>query len=529
MFKHGKLISGNKIIDNLSQENDMFGTIQKAENLISIFQDMPNEIDDIQMIGIYGEWGSGKTTYMKHVCNELNKIKNVDKKRVYKSIMFEAWKFEFDDSLHISLMECISETTSTIQEDILKDCFSFLKNIALNSKISLNVPFLNIVGLEVDTGKAIESTIYNNEPLSLYKKVEEFRKSYKKLIDDILIDQGVEKLVICIDDLDRCEPENVINLLSVIKHFFMYDERVKFICMLDKDAVSKAFLTKYGDVVKSKEYLEKIFDLNFTLMDSEDISKVINHYIESDEDTKLVEEFFKKMGIINPRRMIKILNRSLFLERFLFKTNKYKEIFIDSNGKIENENSNCKVGYNFKENSFLYSMLLYFVIYKEYYPDEFSKMFNFEEKLENLRNTFQAIKVERSTEPIFSVDSFFDIIRQDLNDFTVRVNGYILDYECTKNFSSYNNSPTLKVDPFFYIFMPFFKEHNVTDINVRKESLIISSRGIDNDIPYNFINMYYKENYINNTYSNTVDKRMFVIEQGTSINIYKLYKFVKDN
>ncbi|MGL5257094.1 MAG: KAP family P-loop NTPase fold protein, partial [Proteocatella sp.] len=370
MFKDNNisLLSGNKLIETLSDKNDMFGTIEKAKNLISIFSDMPNYIDDINMIGIYGEWGSGKTTYMNYVCKELNEIE-VNKKHIYKAISFEAWKYEFDDSLHLSLMECLSSSSTTIQKDILKDCFLFLKNIALNSKVSLKLP-LDMFSLDIDAGKTLEDTISQGMPVSLYGKLVKFREVYKSLINKILEENNVEKLVVCIDDLDRCEPENVINLLSMIKHFFSYDKdnRVTFICMLDKDAVSKAFLTKYGDVVKSKEYLEKIFDLNFTLKDSEDVSKLIKHYINTKEDAKLVEEFFKNMGILNPRRIIKVLNRSLFLERFLFKTGKDKDIFINIDPNLKCTN------YSFKENSFFYSLLLYFVIYKEYYPDEFNKM-----------------------------------------------------------------------------------------------------------------------------------------------------------
>lgn len=515
------LLSGNKLIETLSDKNDMFGTIEKAENLISIFRDMHDDIDNIKMIGIYGEWGSGKTTYMNYVCKELNEIKE-NESRIYKAISFEAWKFEFDDSLHISLMEFLSDFSTTIQEDILKDCFLFLKNIALNSKFSLKLP-LDISSLEIDTGKALEDAINNKKPLSLYGKLARFKRGYRSLITKILEENNVEKLVVCIDDLDRCEPENVINLLSMIKHFFSYDERVKFICMLDKDAVSKAFLTKYGDVVKSKEYLEKIFDLNFTLNDSEDASKLIKHYINMDEDATLVEEIFKNMGIINPRRMIKILNRSLFLERFLFKTDNHKGIFINTDCNPE-----C-INYSFKENSFFYSLLFYFVIYKEYYPDEFNKMFRFEEKLENIKNTRKIVKDSSGGEISFSEGHFQTIIKSDINKFIIRNRGVEVEYECIEGFETWKSMKNSNVNLFFYIFIPFFKEHSISYIDSNKELLIMTSRGLDGDYPYNFMNMYYKENYKNGNYDSQIDKKFFVVKPNTEINIYKLYKFVKDN
>ena len=144
------LLSGNKLIETLSNENDMFGTIEKAENLISIFRDMHNDIDDIKMIGIYGEWGSGKTTYMNYVCKELNEIKE-NESCIYKTVFFETLKYEMDNKLHLSLLECILESLpkNKIDEckEVLIECYSFLKNITLNSKVSLP-------GIEIDIGKA---------------------------------------------------------------------------------------------------------------------------------------------------------------------------------------------------------------------------------------------------------------------------------------------------------------------------------------------------------------------------------------
>lgn len=522
------LLSGNKLIETLSNENDMFGTIEKAENLISIFRDMHNDIDDIKMIGIYGEWGSGKTTYMKHICSRLKEL-NIDGKKIYKTVFFEAWKYEMDNKLHLSLLECILESLpkNKIDEckEVLIECYSFLKNITLNSKVSLP-------GIEIDIGKAgadiIRESIDRKKPISFYGEVNKFIESYKKVLDKIL--KKEENLVVCIDDLDRCEPENVINLLSMIKHFFTYDERVKFICMLDKDAVSKAFLTRYGDVVKSKEYLEKIFDLNFTLNDSEDVSKLIKHYVTKEEDSELVESFFKNMGILNPRRMIKILNRTLFLERFLFKTDKHNDIFINTD-----DNPEC-INYPFKENSFFYSLLLYFVIYKEYYPDEFNRMFNFEEKLENLKNTRKLVKSDSGWDVFLKGDVFFNIIDKNIiNAFIIKNRNSKVAYEQFLNFEKAENMETMKeskIDPLFYIAMPFFKENSFSNIDTNKEELIRASRGIDGDYPYNFMNIYYNESYdraYEIAYNGSNSRKFFNVKKDTEINIYKLYKFVKDN
>ncbi|MGL5257493.1 MAG: hypothetical protein ACRC76_10650, partial [Proteocatella sp.] len=189
--------------------------------------------------------------------------------------------------------------------------------------------------------------------------------------------------------------------------------------------------------------------------------------------------------------------------------------------------------YSFKENSFFYSLLLYFVIYKEYYPDEFNKMFNFEEKLENLKNTSKPFKNSAGWDRILNEDGFFTIIyKNNINAFIIKNTNSNVEYENFINFKNPETTEKSKVDPLFYIVMPFFKENSFSNIDQKKKELIMASRGIDGDYPYNFMNIYYNESYLgehDKVYNGHNLRKFFNVKEGTGINIYKLYKFVKDN
>ena len=61
------------------------------------------------VIGLYGEWGVGKTSLMKIICEKLNKEKT-------KSVWFDPWQHQFDESPALSLVHTLVETFEMREE-----------------------------------------------------------------------------------------------------------------------------------------------------------------------------------------------------------------------------------------------------------------------------------------------------------------------------------------------------------------------------------------------------------------------------
>lgn len=82
-------------------------------------------------------------------------------------------------------------------------------------------------------------------------------------MDEIKVEK-VNKLVIFIDELDRCNPQFAIKLLERIKHFFDND---KFIFVFSTNLNELQYTVKkfYGEGIDGYLYLDKFFDLQFTL------------------------------------------------------------------------------------------------------------------------------------------------------------------------------------------------------------------------------------------------------------------------
>lgn len=202
--------------------------------------------------------------------------------------------------------------------------------------------------LEFNASALVEE-ISKDEELTFYKALENFKTEFVSLEDFITKGNSPKYNIVFIDDLDRCEPEQVLNLLSAIKLFFTYGEKTIFFCGIDKKAVEQAVKTKYGEIVKANEYLEKIFDVSFSMPEHDDILKLVSVYFDDREiklgkfEGKLNEKiagFFRELNFTNPRRVKKVLNKYLILSNFktILKDNKYKDvipnIYVDEDGNF---------------------------------------------------------------------------------------------------------------------------------------------------------------------------------------------------
>lgn len=306
--------------EELTSENDFLGTIPKGDMIKGFLESLLNrpvikDKPDIQMIALYGEWGSGKTSLMQYVKSQL------DAKNSFKTIFFPAWEMEKDDNLSLSLLEAIIESEKGLDKTDIKDALLAIgKGIGkgLSAKIGpINLNFKEVIQSVEDYNTSL------TEDSSL-KRIQSFQEKYRDLEVAVLNKSKKEKLIVFIDDLDRCEPENVLDLLSVIKSFFKLGNQTVFICGFDEKAVDEAVKVKYNKVVKSGEYMEKIFDISFE-MPKPNINKMIRYYFKAlpefdhlteSEDIFEVINFFITMQFLNPRHLKKVLNQYLLLRYY---------------------------------------------------------------------------------------------------------------------------------------------------------------------------------------------------------------------
>jgi energy-coupling factor transporter ATP-binding protein EcfA2 len=222
-------------------------------------------------VGIFGRWGSGKTTLMKAIKRKLDRDESVV------SVWFPAWRYEKDPNLILPLLDVLREALEDRDRGergwaheaavaISRAGLAFLGGLRLSASLPVGV------GADLEVGKTIEAIRASRErpaPLSLY------HAGYRMLGGAIenLSAGGTRRVVIFIDDLDRCLPTNALDALESMKLFFDVEGCV-FVVGLDREIIERAVALKYRSIadegatqpsVSGSDYVKKIFQVPFTL------------------------------------------------------------------------------------------------------------------------------------------------------------------------------------------------------------------------------------------------------------------------
>lgn len=286
-------------------------------------------------IGVFGEWGSGKTSLMRLTENDL-KEKNT------KTVWFNAWKFDKAQDLRVALIHSILkeiENDKTASKKLKDKAVGLLKRVnwlglgrtAVTVGASLATPYLAILPLlsQVfsDSKKGSESLakILPDELLKdqsegkTLELIGEFEEEFKKLAMEYT---GADsRLVVFIDDLDRCLPEKALDILESIKLFLNVPQTV-FVIGTDVKVIENGLKQKYDEKSEelAKNYLDKIIQVPFRIppLSKKDI---IDHLIPS---LQIADEIKEYAFIIadagnNPRTIKRLLN-NIELQKILSKS-----------------------------------------------------------------------------------------------------------------------------------------------------------------------------------------------------------------
>lgn len=366
----------NKHIEKLDENNDFFGTLGKVNFIKTFITNYSKHLEKDNMLVLYGEWGSGKSTAIKAIEKALNEV---ELKKKYKTFYFNAWKYEKDNNLAFSLFEFLIDEIENdddykkyLQDKKKDTILKFGHDLLVGSLKGINIGFPFLMWNAGSLIKNLEDMEKEKKlKKSLYKKINDFENEFEALL-------GYEEektWIIFIDDLDRCEAENVLNLLSAIKLFFTLGKgKVIYFCGVDKNAVSKAVKVKYGEIIKSEEYLEKIFDISFNMSKDFQIVKLLNHYFpnENKDFIDKMERFFKEVKFKNPRHLKKVLNKYTIVREFKKDNQDNKLTKLIPNIRINGE------GY------FLSTVLvLYIIILFEFYHEKFKEIKDYDDKFAN--------------------------------------------------------------------------------------------------------------------------------------------------
>jgi len=216
-------------------------------------------------IGFQGEWGTGKTSLMNLVKEDLE-----DKKIATSWV--NSWEYalfkqpeEITPCVLKGLLENLIETckhkgwkNTQILDEAVKKVKNGLMQIAI-----LSAQFAT----KSLTGTTLDINTQENQP----REIADIKKEIQIIIDEIIRDKNnpVTKIVFFVDDLDRIDPPIAVGVLEALKNLFDIDKCV-FILAIDYEVVVKGLENKFGKKTESNErefrsFFDKIIQVPFTM------------------------------------------------------------------------------------------------------------------------------------------------------------------------------------------------------------------------------------------------------------------------
>lgn len=342
-------LEANDINIHNSLIDDKIGNQEYLSSLIRLI----SNIDDNEVICIDGDWGVGKTFLVKqliYLINHYNEDINQEQFKLVepeKDILinicnnnlvfyYNAW--ENDD--HSDVLESIiynilneypkykNEISSKFDKtEAIKEVLNILTKI-VSSKL-LNIDFSAEKIEKIKTFKDLSDEI---------NTYEERKSLFEELVNKILVDK---RMILVIDELDRCNPNFATKILEVIKHFYNLSNITVIIVSNNKE-LQNTIKQQYGQNFNSYTYLNRFFDYTMTIDNNRSIDYA-KKYLEFRAETYLPHDVFYAMT-----------------QKYKFSLrdcNRYRVLYDTAVDYIENDNKR-NFFFDKKENYCIYSIIL---------------------------------------------------------------------------------------------------------------------------------------------------------------------------
>ena len=306
-----------------SSEGDLLEIEKYTDGLIQFIEHSATPIT----IGIQGEWGSGKTSLLNTIKQDL-----CDKPSAkHYPIWINTWKYSLLSSPDETLIKIISGLVNQIGE-LTKN-----KNSEKSKKLFASVGsamkgFGGVMG--GFGGKAIEmageivETSATDKPEN--NSVEALQNALQAVINEAIETSDKKAFIFFIDDLDRLDPAVAVNILELIKNIFDLEKCI-FVLAIDYGVVIKGLVPKFGKMTDENEwefraFFDKIIQLPFSMpVANYNIRKYlqsllvnVNYFAKADlNDEKTIERIAEIVGFsvgTNPRALKRLANSVSLIE-----------------------------------------------------------------------------------------------------------------------------------------------------------------------------------------------------------------------
>ena len=343
--------------EDKEQNGDLLNTMTYVGTLTECVVNAPE--NKSMTIGLFGEWGSGKSSIIRTFQGVITK-KYDEKGKKVKVITYDAWKYANDSFRRMFLLQMQQDLGFEKTELMNKFYLNSSEDAHIDTKINWRelwsgviLAFLIVWALVTFTdystnNKIIATAIVSFGSLVLaiwrgmFKEVkvniqrphlfapEQFEDcfnemcqkaysregidhSYLKYIRGEKGESGIDRIIIVIDNVDRCSSDLAYELLTNIKNFLGSKYNVIFIIPVDEGALKKHVIGNENVLNhEAEEFLRKFFNVCIRIKPfkreemydfADSLNKKYNLEFETTTISLVANEF-----ATNPRRIIQMFN-----------------------------------------------------------------------------------------------------------------------------------------------------------------------------------------------------------------------------
>lgn len=310
------------LTDEPANKDNELGFDQYASALVNIIMGSNPQFT----IGIFGGWGTGKTTLMQ-IMHE--KLEGDNYKKCVVPVWFNAWLYEREKYLAIvPLLNTVLEEISVRPElnTVKVKISKALSSLTSATSVGLSCGGASIVygpGDAKNDAADKDDTLY----YSRFKQIEMALNEVNK--------ENKLRIVVFIDDLDRCAPDKVLEVLESIKIFLGISGFI-YVLGLNQNVIETCINNKYKDLnIKGEDYVKKIIQIPFRIPEwrEKELKEYVNA-ITGNLETPYKELFFKYSEIVirgldnNPREVKRFINSYIATQEVFKKDELNKEILL---------------------------------------------------------------------------------------------------------------------------------------------------------------------------------------------------------
>ena len=262
--------------------NDLLGRAGLGQKLTELV----DKIDDPIVIAIDGGWGSGKSFFLKLWVGAHSQEFGGKAQVIY----FDAFEHDFLDDPLIGLIGAIStgmkgDTPTRAALKKLKSAAALLaKPITHVALAYATSGATGIVGGLADAAISATSGELSKAVDQFWKREDgkraamlNFRAALQKLTKPDANGEPTQKIVLIVDELDRCRPDYALLILETIKHFFTV-QGVHFVLGVHLNTLENSVKAHYGSGIEAAGYLQKFIHLTMPLTTSKSEATALHYF-----------------------------------------------------------------------------------------------------------------------------------------------------------------------------------------------------------------------------------------------------------